>query len=316
MLLVGDFGDGVAVESEEPVGLVETVLANEGWRFGGENGGGVGDGAVGGVIDAPHFVTTIKVVATVEDLVVVGVVGSDNHLGGLTGGGEGFGFGGAGDGFVAAGFFVFFDSHSDAAHGLTRAAEVLFGGESGETFLSGELDVDADAVGVFASLVDELLGGFGDGFEVDVAAEVMVFAQGAGNLVDLLHGVVGVANDAGAEEEAFDVVTLVEVESELYHFLRSEARAWGVAGAPVDAVVAVVNTGVGEENLEEGDAASVGGVAVADSCSAGGAEGFRILSRGVSLVGAATGAGGVVFGGVGENRELFLEGQKKGKLLP
>ena len=249
VLFVGDFGDGVAVEAQEPVGLVESVLANEGWGFGGKDGGGVGDGAVGGVVDASHFITTIKVVASVEDLMVVGVVGSDNHLGRLAGGGEGFGLVGSGDVFVAARFFVFFDAKTNAAHGLAGAAEVFFGGEGGETFLCRKLDVDTNTVSIFSGLVDEFLGGFGDGFEVDVATEVMVFAQGAGDLVDLLHGVVGIADDAGAEEEAFDVVALVEVEGELDHFLRGKACARGVAGASIDAVVAIVNAGVGEEDF-------------------------------------------------------------------
>lgn len=245
--------------------MIESVFANEGWGLGREDGRGVGDGAVGGVVDASHFVATIEVVAAVKNLVVVRVVGADDHLGGLAGGGEGFGLVLAGDGFVAARFFVFLDAHSDAAHGLTSTAEVFLGGEGFEAFLGGEFDVDADAVGVKAGLVDEFLRGFGDGLEVDVAAEVMVLAQGAGDLVDLLHGVVGIADDAGAEEEAFDVVAFVEVEGELDDFLWGEAGARGVAGAPVDAVVAVVDAGVGEENLEQGDAAAIGGVAVADT---------------------------------------------------
>ena len=96
-------------------------------------------------------------------------------------------------------------------HGFAGAGDVLFGGEVGEVYLAGELDVDGDAVGIFSGFGDEVIGCFGDGLEVDVAAEVVDFAEGLGDLDDLLHGEVCAADDAGAEEEALDVVPLVEV---------------------------------------------------------------------------------------------------------
>ena len=246
---------------------------------------------------------------------VVGVVSADNHLGGLAGGGEGFGLVGGRDVFVATGFFVFLNTLTNAAHGLAGAAEVFFGSEGGKAFLCRKFDVDTNTVSIFSGLVDEFLRGFRNGFEVDVAAEMMVFAKGARDLVDLLHGVIGIANNTGAEEEAFDVVALVEVEGELDDFLGSEPGTRGVAGAPVDAVVAIVDAGVSQENLEEGDAPAIGGIAVANPCAAGRAESFGVFSRRVALVGAAAGTRGIVFGGVGEDGELFLEEQKRTRLL-
>jgi hypothetical protein len=83
--------------------------------------------------------------------------------------------------------------------------------------------------------------------------------------------VVGVPDDAGGEEEALDVVPFVEVEGEFYDFGWGEGGALNVGGAAVDAVVAVVEAAVGEEDFEEGDAAAIGGVGVADAGSSGGA---------------------------------------------
>lgn len=100
---------------------------------------------------------------------------------------------------------------------------------------------------------------------MDIAAEVVGFPEGFRDGDDLLHGVVGIADDAGAEEEAFDVVTLVEVEGELDDFVCGEDGAADVAGSTVDAVVAVVDAGVGKEELEQGNAAAVRSIGVADA---------------------------------------------------
>ena len=140
---------------------------------------------------------------------------------------------------------------------------------------------------------------------MDVAAEVVLFAEGACDGDDLFHGVVCIADDAGAEEEAFDVVAFVEVEGEFDDFVGGEGGAADVAGAAVDAVVAVVDAGVGEEEFEERDASAIGGVAVADADAAGGADAFAI--EGVSADGAGAGAGGVVFCGVCEDGEFGVE---------
>ena len=105
----------------------------------------------------------------------------------------------------------------------------------------------------------------------------------------------------GAEEEALDVVAPVEIERELHHFLGREARAAHVAGDAVDAVEAVVDAVVGEQDLQQRNAAAIGRVAVADAGAGGGAE---AAAARVALGRAAARAGGVVFGGVGEDGEF------------
>ena len=137
-------------------------------------------------------------------------VGADDELGALAGGGEAGGF------LLGAGFV---DAQAHAAHGAADAGHVLLGRQPGQAGLAGELDVDAEPVGVAAGFGEEFGGGVGDGLQVDVAAEAVLLAQLAGDADDLLHRVVGAADDAGAEEQALDAVAAVEAEGELDDFV-------------------------------------------------------------------------------------------------
>ena len=199
----------------------------------------------------------------------------------------------------------------DISHRGLDDGGLFFGGELDEVVLGGELDVGAEAVGVEAGLGDQAGVAAGDGLEVDVAAEAVGLAEGAGDFDELLHGVVGRLDDAGGEEEAFDVVALVEVEGEVDDFLRGEAGAAYVGGDAVDAEDAVVGAEVGEQDLEQGDAAAVGGVGVADALAVRGAE----AAGGGRALGAGGGAGGVVLGGVGEDLEFLLDVHHAGALI-
>ena len=167
-----------------------------------------------------------------------------------------------------------------------------------------QLDVDADAIGIATGLREQLGTRIRNRLEMDVAAEIVLLTQRAGDAHELLHRVVGIANHAGAEKQAFDVVAAVEVERQLHHLFDAEARARRIAGAPVDAVQAVVDAEVGEQDLQQRDAAAVGRVAVADAHALGrahaaGAE--RML-----LAGSAGSAGCVVLGRVRQHRQLTL----------
>jgi hypothetical protein len=132
-------------------------------------------------------------------------------------------------------------------------------------------------------------------------------SEGAGHLDELLHGVVGRLDDAGGEEETFDVVALVEVEGEVDDLLWGKAGAAYIGGDAVDAEDAVVGAEVGEEDFEEGDAAAVGRVGVADA----GAVGVADAIGGAGAASSGGGAGGVVLCGVGEDFEFLLGGQGK-----
>jgi hypothetical protein len=63
---------------------------------------------------------------------------------------------------------------------------------------------------------------------MDVAAEAVLFAQGAGDADHVAHGVVRRADDAGGKEQPLDVVAAIEVEGEGHHLLGREAGAGNV----------------------------------------------------------------------------------------
>src|SRR5579875_2968541 len=160
-----------------------------------------------------------------ENLTVAGRGRADDHLRALPGGGE------ARRGAVAAAVLVeFFLSFVNLSHGALDGLDLFIGGELDKVLLRGQFDVGAEAIGEGSSAGNERGGGSRDGFEVDVAAKGVIFAQGAGNFDQLFHGVVGRLDDAGAEKEAFDVVAAVEVEGEIHHFSRGEAGARNIAG--------------------------------------------------------------------------------------
>ena len=94
----------------------------------------------------------------------------------------------------------------------------------------------------------------------------MIDSQCARDSHHLLHRVVGIADDAGAEEESFDVIAPVKIERELDHFFRREARARHIARNAIDAVKAVVDAVVREQYFQQRHAAAIRRVAVANPC--------------------------------------------------
>jgi len=169
--------------------------------------------------------------------------------------------------------------------------------------LRGKLDVGGEPVCEEASLSDELGVAAGDRLEVDVAAEPVDLPESFGDGDELLHGVVRRLDDAGGEEETFDVIALVEVEGEVDDLFWGEAGALDVGGDAIDAEDAVVGAEVGKEDFEQRDAAAVRGVGMADALAVGAPD--TAGRRGA--FGARGGAGGIVLGRVGEDLELLLD---------
>ena len=118
-------------------------------------------------------------------------------------------------------------------------------------------------------------------------------------------GVVGALDDAAGEEQPLDAIAAVKVQRELHHLIDCEARPGHVAGHAVDAVQAVVLAEVGEQNLEQRDAAAVRRVAVAYAHALGrahAAPAHRVARRS-----AARCAGRVVLCRVGQDGEFGLQ---------
>jgi hypothetical protein len=192
-----------------------------------------------------------------------------------------------------------------SSHRQLDGVDAFFGRQLVDAGLGRQLDVDAEAVGVPAGGGDQRGIGVGNGLEVDVAAEVVHFAQQAGDMHQLLHRVVGRTDDAGTEEQAVDVVAQVKIDRQLDHFIDRKTRARHVGTAPVDAVLAVVDAEIGQQDLEQRDAAPVRRVAVADAHAAGGADAVLAVRRALGRT--AAGAGGVVFRCVSEDFELVVQ---------
>jgi len=84
---------------------------------------------------------------------------------------------------------------------------------------------------------------------MDVAAKVVIFTQAPRDLHDLLHRVIGRADDARGKEQAFDIVALVEGQREPDDLLRREPGPPNVRALAVDAISAIENAAVGQEDL-------------------------------------------------------------------
>ncbi len=285
------------------------MLALQGWGLQRQLPAGIGNRAERGVVDPAHPVTAVQAVGAGQDLLVVGPVRADDHLRALPGRGET----GRARACAAAGrrrhrcgglarLLGFLDAPTQFAHRAAYRVHRLLRRQGAQPGFGGQFDVDRQAVGVTPGAGQQFRRGLGNGLEVDVAGVAVFFAQLPGHLHHLLHGVVRIADDAAGEEQPLDVVALVEVQGERDHLVHAEARAWHIAGHAIDAIGAVVDAEVGQQNLQQRYAAAIGRIAVADAHALGAAD--TAAGARIALARAAGGAGGVVFGGIGQNGQL------------
>ena len=306
---------GEAVKAHQPVGLVQPVLAHRGWRGQWQGAGRVGDGAEGRVVHAPQPVHAVQPRAGGEDGAVVGRIRPHDHLRALPAGrkvrhagaecGARLRHGHDGEcSLLLARGAGFSNVHRHAGHGAVDGGAVFFWRQGREAFGRGQLDVDGQAVRIAACALHQLRRCIGNGLQMDVAAKVVLFAQHAGHLHHLLHGVVRALDDAAGQEQPLDAIAAVKVQRELHHLIDREARPGHVAGHAVHAVQAVVLAEVGEQNLEQRDAPPIRRVAVADAHALGGAHAapaHRVARRSTARC-----TRGVVLGGVGQDGEFGL----------
>ena len=139
----------------------------------------------------------------------------------------------------------------------------------------------------------------------------MFLAQLSGHADDQLHRVVRTLNDPAAEEQSFNVVSLIKIKRQRDDFLGREAGPLHIAGPPVDAIMAIVQTNVGHQYFQQRDAPSVRGVRMTDAGAPGRADPFasaRVFARR-----STAGARSVVFRGVSEDFEFTVNIHAQGR---
>ena len=257
-----------------------------------------GDRTERGIVYAAQSEAIVQPRRLADDVAVGRGVGTDDHLGRLAGRGE------LRRRAVSLPRVArVHDRRLGVGHRALDPANVLLGRQPLEPPDGRQLDIDRHAIGVEPGLVDQLGIGVGDRLQVDVAAEVVVLAQAPRDLDQLLHRIVRRLDDARGEEQALDIVAAIKAEGERHHFLRGEAGASDVRALAVDAIMTVEHAAVGQQDLEQADAAPVGGVGVADARPLGRSD--APAADRVALRGARRRARRIVFGGVRENRELL-----------
>ena len=201
--------------------------------------------------------------------------------------------------------FVLLTLLPNEPHGGQNGCFSLVGRESGQPLLGRQLDIHTEPIGQKAQLTDKLGACAGNGLGVDIAVEAVLLPQKAQSLDHALGGVVRIAQDAAGEKKTFNIIAAVELDGQLRQLPGREGGTAGVVAAAIDAVFAVVYAAVGHEHLQQGDTTAVSGKAVA---AAGHRRGRIADLAGLKAAADAAGcAGGIVFGGVRENGQLFQQ---------
>ena len=198
------------------------------------------------------------------------------------------------------------DRRLHVAHRAFNPVDRLFGRETLQAGCGRQLDIDRHAVGVAAGRGDQFRVGIRDRLEVDIAAKAVILAQGPRDLDQLLHRVIRAADDARGEEQPLDVVALVEGQREIDDLLRGEAGAANVRTLAVDAIMAVENAAVGQQDLEQRNAATIGRISVANAHAFGRSDARRFARR-AAFGSARRRARRIIFRRVGENFKLLTD---------
>ena len=164
-----------------------------------------------GVIDPLHGGTLVERGGEAQDSLIRVCGGSYDHLRALTRRGETRGIpkllpllGAAQDPLL------------DEAHRGEDALVALVGSQRAQTLLIGNLDVDAQAVGIAPRLIHQLLAASRYALHVDVAIEAVHGAQVFDHPYQPLHRVIGIAHHPRAEEKPLDVVAAIKLDGQFH----------------------------------------------------------------------------------------------------
>ena len=225
-----------AVKTEQPVRLIEPVLAQE-RRLGVERGQKriLYHRHIRGVKHALEPVLIVKRLREVQNVQVIVRRCADDELRGLSGRRK-FRRMAVLDELLP----VLHAAVADLCHGAQDALLRLVRSERFETRFAWQLNIDAEPVGKKSKLFDQLRRCAGDRLGVDIAVEAIRIAQDRQRADHQLRRVVRRAQDAGGEEEPFNIVAAKEADRQLRKLFRREGRARRVVRTAVDAVFAVV----------------------------------------------------------------------------
>ncbi len=158
-----------------------------------------------------------------------------------------------------------FDGCAQPAHRAFDPCSILFGRQSPKPLLGRHLDIDRQPVSKKTGLMRQFRIGIRDRLEMNITAKVMLFPQRSGNAHQLFHRIIGRSYDPGGQEKSLDIIAPVKAQRQFDHFAHSEARPANVARPAIDAIVAIKDTTVRQQNLEQRYASSVRCVGMADA---------------------------------------------------
>ncbi len=138
---------------------------------------------------------------------------------------------------------------------------------------------------------------------MDVAVEPFPQPQLPNHPHQLFHGLVRRPRHPGAEKQPLDVVPPAKVDGQIHQLPQRERGPENVVAPPVDVVGAIVHAEIGEQNLEQRDAAAVFGEGVANAGRRAAAQ----LPLHRLPPAAGRGAGNVALGRVGQDFEFLGE---------
>ena len=264
------------VKSQEPIGLVEPMLTHQGRGLqGGQTVVIAIHGDEAGVIDPLHGGTLVERRGEAQDgLIRIGRSPHD-HLGALTRRGEARGIP-----KLLPLLGTAQDTLLDIAHRGENALETLVRSQGAQTLLIGNLDVDAQTVGIATRLINQLLAASRDALHVDVAIEAVHGAQVFDHPHQPLHRVIGIAHHARAEEKPLDVVATIELDGQFHQLTDGEGSPRQVVAAAVNAIGTVVDAIVGQHDLQKRDATTIRREAVADAPTRRAADRPRLMLAG------------------------------------
>jgi len=84
---------------------------------------------------------------------------------------------------------------------------------------------------------------------VNVSVEFVHKAKVFGYPDKPFHGIIGIADDSGAEEESFDIVASVEINGEVYNFGHGESCAGDVIALSVNTIGTIVDAVIGKQDF-------------------------------------------------------------------